>query len=155
MTLPEQGCWEHKGDDVPRLCPSARNPPSVEPLLAARVRDTRSKKSPMCELEGSGASRGNRPHGSISLSTWRVSTAQDKADECVGPVGVPGPEEPSWIQLPECSWGRPREASEVPEMLSLARVPSGSWALLVVWGRAKCAGTQSRDISFLPKTGMD
>lgn len=59
----------------------------------------------------------------------------------MGPVGVPGAKEPGWIQLPECSWGRPGKAANVLEMPSLARNPSGSWALPVVWGGAECAGT--------------
>lgn len=71
---------------------------------------------------------------SISLSTWlaRVSKAQGKADECVGPVGVPGAEEPGWMHLPGRSWERSGEAANVLEMPSLARDPSGSWELPVV-----------------------
>lgn len=43
------------------------------------------------------------------LHLARISSAQGKADECVGPVGVPWAKEPCWIQLPECSWGEPGE----------------------------------------------
>lgn len=88
------------------------NPPSVEALLAARVSDTRSKKSPTCELERSGApaeETDRRFH--FPLHLVRISSTQGKADECVGPVGVPGAKEPGWMQLPECSWGRPGEAA--------------------------------------------
>lgn len=119
------------------MCPgsvaSTRNPSSVEVLLAVRVSDTRSKKSPTCELERSGASRGNRPHAfHFPLHLARISKAQGKADECVGPVGVPGAEEPGWMHLPGRSWERSGEAANVLEMPSLARDPSGSWELPVV-----------------------